>query len=77
MSWYQQQRGRYTEVRYDKNFITQREGDLYNLTVSTLNYNDIGSNFTCKAENEVGFSRGFIEVTGKSIKSMNFKDISH
>ena len=56
-------------MRYDEKFITSRDGDLYNLTLTKLSFTDIGSNFTCKAENEVGFSRAFIEVTGISTSS--------
>ena len=54
-------------MRHDKNHVTSRqegkEGNVHKLTIKNLSYQEI-ANFTCKAENEVGWTRGHIEVTG-------------
>ena len=36
--------------------------NTHKLTIRNLSYTEL-ANFTCKAENEVGFSKGHIEVT--------------
>jgi len=64
VSWYYLSGGREIEVRHDQNHLTARQGGtLHKLTIRNLSYIEI-ANFTCKAENEVGLTRGHIEVTG-------------
>ena len=65
MSWYHLTRGREQEVSHDQGHVYSREGDIYKLTIQQLRHEEL-TNFTCRAENEVGSSRGNIEVTGKS-----------
>ena len=65
MSWYHLTRGREQEVSHDQGHVYSREGDIYKLTIQQLRHSEL-TNFTCRAENEVGSSRGNIEVTGKS-----------
>ena len=64
VSWYQLARGRELEVAHDARHVYSMEGDIHKLTIQHLGHAEI-SNFTCRAENEVGYSKGHIEVTGK------------
>ena len=51
-------------MSHDQGHVYSREGDIYKLTIQQLGHTEL-TNFTCRAENEVGHSRGNIEVTGK------------
>ena len=64
VSWYHLARGREQEVAHDQGHVYSREGDIYKLTIQQLGHTEL-TNFTCRAENEVGHSRGNIEVTGE------------
>jgi len=67
LKWFFLSGGREIEVRHDQNHVTTRQGgdnnNIHKLTIKNLSYTEI-ANFTCKAENEVGFNRGHIEITG-------------
>ena len=72
MKWFFLSGGREVEVRHDQNHVTTRQGgdnnNIHKLTIKNLSYTEI-ANFTCKAENEVGFNRGHIEITGEAVNS--------
>ena len=53
------------QVTYDVGHMDSREGDIYKLTINHLSRREL-TNFSCKAQNEVGYKRGHIEVTGKN-----------
>ena len=52
-----------TEVSRDSGHLVTREGDTHRLTIRRLQYSHI-TNFTCRAENEIGVTEGHIEITG-------------
>ena len=53
-------------MRYDTpGYLDSREGDMYKLTISQVSAREL-TNFTCKAQNEVGYSKGHIEITGEN-----------
>ena len=64
VSWYYLARGHEKEVSHDQGHVTSREGTTYKLTIQQLSREEL-TNFSCRAENEEGHSRGNIEVTGK------------
>ena len=43
--------------------LCREAGGLYKLIIRQLSYREL-TNFTCRAENEVGYNKGVIEVTG-------------
>ena len=43
--------------------LCREAGGLYKLIIRQLSYREL-TNFTCRAENEVGYNNGVIEVTG-------------
>ena len=64
VTWYYLSGFREYEVRYDTpGYLDSREGDMYRLTISQVSGREL-TNFTCKAQNEVGYSKGHIEITG-------------
>ena len=64
VTWYYlTDRGRQYEVRHDTMHTYSTDGDVHTLTISHLAHNQL-TNFTCRAQNEVGFNQGHIEVTG-------------
>lgn len=64
VSWFfLTERGRQYEVRHDTMHTYSTDGDVHTLTISHLAHNQL-TNFTCRAQNEVGFNQGHIEVTG-------------
>ena len=67
VSWFfLTERGRQFEVRHDTMHTYSTDGDVHTLTISHLAHNQL-TNFTCRAQNEVGFNQGHIEVTGNDI----------
>ena len=58
-------RGLEAEVRQDGGHLVSREGNTHRLVISQLRYSDI-TNFTCRAENEIGVTEGHIEITGNT-----------
>ena len=56
--------GLQTEVRQDSRHLVTREGHTARLVIRQLQYTEI-SNFTCRAENEIGVTEGHIEITGE------------
>ena len=64
VSWFfLTERGRQYEVRHDTMHTYSTDGNVHTLTISHLAHNQL-TNFTCRAQNEVGFNQGHIEVTG-------------
>ena len=57
--------GLQTEVRQDGGHLVTREGNTHRLVIRQLKYSDI-TNFTCRAENEIGVTEGHIEITGNT-----------
>ena len=43
--------------------LFREAGGLYKLIIRQLSYREL-TNFTCRAENEVGYNKGVIELTG-------------
>ena len=43
--------------------LCREAGGLYKLIIRQLSYREL-TNFTCRAENEVGYNKGVIELTG-------------
>ena len=58
------QQGLLTEVSQEAGEMVSREGNNHRLTIRRLQYGHI-TNFTCRAENEIGVTEGHIEVTGE------------
>ena len=72
VKWFFLTGGQEVEVRHDQNHVTTRQegntgNNIHRLNIKSLSYTEI-ANFTCHAENEVGFTRGHIEVTGEEIQ---------
>ena len=43
--------------------LCREAGGLFKLIIRQLSYREL-TNFTCRAENEVGYNKGVIELTG-------------
>ena len=66
--------GLQTEVRQDGGHLVSREGNTHRLVISQLRYSDI-TNFTCRAENEIGVTEGHIEITGSYLPLGQFLEM--